>query len=102
MGLRFRHARMPVVLHVSRPMVSLCFLEKPVEFGALDGHLVHTLFTIISPTIRAHLFLLSRISYVLREESFKKLLVHQGSRSEIIEAVRHIESSIPVKAAQPV
>jgi hypothetical protein len=41
------------VMHIPRPMVTLCFLEQPVEFGAMDGQPVHTLFTIVSPTIRA-------------------------------------------------
>ena len=38
------------VLHLSRPMVTLCFLEKAIDFGALDGQKVNTLFTLISPT----------------------------------------------------
>ena len=98
-GIAIPHARMPVVLHVSSPTVALCFLDESVEFGALDGKPVHTLFTIISPTIRAHLHLLSRLSYVLRDEAFKKLLIEQGSRSEIIDTVKRIEAAVRTAAS---
>lgn len=96
-GIAIPHARMPVVLHVSQPTVSLCFLEEPMEFGALDGKPVFALFTIISPTIRSHLHLLSRLSYVLRNDQFKTLLKQQGKRNEIVNLVREIESAIVAK-----
>lgn len=92
-GIAIPHARMPLVLHVSQPLVSLCFLEEAVEYGALDGKPVFALFTIISPTIRSHLFLLARLSYLLRNEQFKELLYSQGNRNKIIEAVRDVEKN---------
>lgn len=94
-GIAIPHARMPLVLHVSQPTVALCFLDHPVEFGALDGKPVHTLFTIISPTIRGHLNLLSKLSYMLRDETFRCILEKQGNRSEILEHVTILESKIP-------
>jgi hypothetical protein len=60
--------RNPVILHLERPMIMLCFLERPIDFGALDGEKVNTLFTLISPTVRAHLHLLSR-EFALRDRS---------------------------------
>ena len=41
--------------------------NRPIEYGALDGKPVHTLFTIISPTTRAHLHLMSKLAFVLRD-----------------------------------
>lgn len=101
-GIAVPHARMPVVLHVSQPSVALCFLEQPVEFGALDGKPVFALFTIISPTIRAHLHLLSRLSYILRDEAFKTLLRVQGTRNEILQKIREIEQQIRTSVQIPV
>src|SRR5262245_60756625 len=66
-GIAIPHVRNPVVLHIDRPAISLCFLDQPIEFGALDGLPVHTLFTIISPTTRAHLHLMSKLSFVRRD-----------------------------------
>src|SRR5258706_7215771 len=37
-GIAIPHVRNPIVLHLSRPMVVLCFLERAVEFCAIDRH----------------------------------------------------------------
>lgn len=58
-GFAIPHVRNPIVLHVPRPSITLCFLEHPIDFGALDGQPVRVLFALISPTIRAHLYLLT-------------------------------------------
>ncbi|MCX5682867.1 MAG: PTS sugar transporter subunit IIA, partial [Planctomycetota bacterium] len=91
-GIAIPHVRNPIVMHITRPMVTLCFLERPVDFGALDGKPVHTLFTLVSPTIRAHLHLLSRLSFAMREPRFHGAVVSQGSREEILEAARQCDA----------
>src|SRR5438477_12797280 len=48
-GIAIPHVRNPVVLHVQRPSVCLCFLEKPSDFGALDCRPVFALFSLTSP-----------------------------------------------------
>lgn len=91
-GIAIPHVRNPVVLHVVQPTITLCFLEHPVEFGALDGKPVQALFTIISPTVRAHLHMLSRLSFALRNRDFKETIRRQGSREEIFSTISRIES----------
>ena len=93
-GIAIPHVRNPIVLHLSRPMVMLCFLERPVDFGALDGQPVTALFILISPTVRAHLYLLSRLGFALRDPDFKKAVLRQASREEILEALRRVEVSM--------
>ena len=87
-GIAIPHVRSPIVMHIPRPMVTICFLEQTIDFGAIDGKPVHTLFTLTSPTIRAHLHLLSRLSFALREPGFRKPIVERGSREEILNAAR--------------
>jgi PTS system nitrogen regulatory IIA component len=91
-GIAIPHVRNPIVMHITRPMVTLCFLERPVDFGALDGKPVHTLFTLVSPTIRAHLHLLSRLSFAMREPRFRGAVASQGSREEILDAARQCDA----------
>ncbi len=93
-GIAIPHVRNPIVLHVSRPMITLCFLEKPIDFGALDGKPVHVLFSLVSPTVRAHLRLLSRLSFALHDPVFKKAITQQASRDEILEAARRVEENL--------
>ena len=94
-GVALPHVRNPAVLEIATPMVCLCFLETPVEFGALDGRPVKVLFTPLSPNVRTHLHLLSRISFALRDAHFKSLLTAEGRRNEIIEAAQALEPDTP-------
>jgi len=100
-GIAIPHVRNPIVLHVSEPMVTLCFLEQPIDFGAMDGQPVGVLFSLISPTVRAHLHLLSRLAFVLRDERLKALLREQGSRETILAVIREIESGLAAKPPFP-
>jgi nitrogen PTS system EIIA component len=94
-GIAIPHLRAPVVLQVSKPSVSLCFLENPVDFKALDGKPVHALFTLVSPTIRAHLQLLSRLAFVLGNSSLKDLIHQCASREQIFEEIKKYEGTLP-------
>ncbi len=103
-GIAIPHVRNPIVLHVARPMVTLCFLEQPVEFGALDGRAVSTLFMLISPTVRAHLHLLSRLGFALRDPDFKAAVTQQASREHILDTLKRVEmtmGSVSGPQAQP-
>ncbi len=90
-GIAIPHVRNPVVLHVQRPSICLCFLDKPIEFGALDRQPVFALFSLISPTVRAHLHLLSRLSFALHDAGFKRAITTQASRDEIVNEIRRVE-----------
>jgi nitrogen PTS system EIIA component len=100
-GIAVPHVRNPIVMHILRPMVTLCFLEQPIEFGALDGQPVHTLFTIVSPTIRAHLHLLARLSFALRQPAFAAVMAGQGSREQVLAASQAVDESIPPPTPHP-
>ena len=93
-GVAIPHVRNPVVLRVDQPMVTLCFLETPIDFGALDHKPVHALFSMVSPSIRIHLHLLARLGFVLKDKAFKKLIDRKASAAEILGAVRAMESGM--------
>ncbi len=96
-GIAIPHVRNPIVFHVSRPTVSLCFLEKPVDFDAIDGRPVYALFTLVSPTVRGHLHLLSRLAYALHDAGCKAVIARQGSRDEILNELRRVEDLLSRK-----
>lgn len=97
-GIAIPHVRYPIVLHDSRIMVALCFLETPIDFGALDGKPVHVLFSLISPSVRAHLQMLSRLGFVLHDERVMEALARVAGRDELLECIERAESSLPVAA----
>lgn len=94
-GIAIPHVRNPIVMHIPRPMVTLCFLEQAVEFGALDGKPVHTLFTMVNPTIKAHLSLLSKLAFALSHPPFAGIIARRGTREEILEGAALIDSRVP-------
>ncbi|HAL92056.1 MAG TPA: PTS fructose transporter subunit IIA [Verrucomicrobia bacterium] len=94
-GIALPHVRNPAVLEIATPMVCLCFLEAPIEFDALDGKPVKVLFTPLSPNVRIHLHLLSRISFALRNPKFKALLAAEGRRDELLDAARELDPESP-------
>jgi nitrogen PTS system EIIA component len=93
-GIAIPHARNPIVQHVQRPMITLCFLEKPVDFDALDGKPVQALFSLISPSVRAHLRLLSRLSFALHDDGFKSVIARQGAPNDVLAEAVRVESEI--------
>jgi len=93
-GIAIPHVRNPLVQHVSQPTVTLCFLATPIDFHALDGKPVNTLFTLICPTIKIHLNLLSRLGFVLRDPAFKNALGRQASAEELMAALIAAEKQI--------
>jgi nitrogen PTS system EIIA component len=100
-GIAIPHVRNPVILQVTAPSVSVCFFDEPVDFGALDGLPVRAFFCIISPSIRAHLHLLSRLAYALGNPGFKSAVRRQASRQELLQEVSRIEHEISSLAPAP-
>jgi PTS system nitrogen regulatory IIA component len=93
-GVAIPHVRNPIVLHVPRPIVTLCFLDQPIDFGALDGKPVHALFSLICPTVRAHLALLSRLAFALHDERFKRVIAERGPADEVLAEARRVEHGL--------
>lgn len=100
-GIAIPHVRNPIVLHITKPTITLCFLENPIQFGALDGSPVTILFTLISPTVRAHLHLLSRLGFVLRNPEYKAALKRQALRDELLETLATAEAALPTGCPTP-
>lgn len=92
-GIAIPHVRNPIVLHVPRPSLTLCFLEQEVDFGSLDGVPVRVLFTVVSPSTRAHLYMMSHVSFALRDPGFKDAVLRVASREEVFREARRVEAS---------
>jgi len=93
-GIAIPHVRNPLLLQLPVPQISLCFLSRPVDFGAIDGKPVQILFTITSPTVRTHLHLLSKLAYALRDGRLRQALKEPCHIDAIMAAVREIEHDI--------
>lgn len=73
-GVAIPHPREPLASLGNRSIVTAAFLERPVDFRAVDGIPVFLVFLMLSSTTRIHLHLLSRLSLCLRDASITERL----------------------------
>ncbi len=90
-GIAIPHVRNPILLHVDQPFVSLCLLQKPVEFDAIDGKPVHALFLVVSPSVPSHLKILAQLGFTLRDVALRELLARRAPSAEILVRIRELE-----------
>ncbi len=98
-GIAITHARHPIVLKTLHPAVTLCFLEHPIDFDADDGRPVDILFTLVSPTVRAHQQLLAELALGLKDSRFRTVLTQKASRELILEEAGRAGERISAKMA---
>ncbi len=93
-GIAIPHIRNPIVFHVNQPVLALCFLEHPIDFGAIDGKPVDTVFTIITHAVRSHLYILSRLSYVLQQKEIRRVITSLSTPREIMDTLDECEKKL--------
>lgn len=91
-GIVIPHANTPLVGNTSHPILSLSFLETPMEYDAPDGKPVQAMFLLISPNIRAHLSVLAKLSFVLRESEVRNAILNQDSNDDILAIFEQAEA----------
>lgn len=91
-GIAIPHVKHPMILAGMEPVAGLFFLENNIDFLALDGQPVHTLFLIMSSSFKGHLSLLSRLAFCLQDETVKSVLTRRGSTDEVLLAFQVAES----------
>lgn len=98
-GVAIPHPRNPIVLRVQQPAVAICYLERPIDFGALDGKPVHTLVTLVSPTTRAHLHLLALVAAALRDPGVLSALERRAGLEALVAEIARVEAEIAARRA---
>lgn len=91
-GIAVPHPRNPVIAAAEHESVTVCFLEQEVDFSAMDGQAVHTLFVILSANPRQHLEILARISFLCQDDAFIAMLGRRGPAEEILDHIERRES----------
>lgn len=83
-GIAIPHVRNPILLHSPEPFVTLCLLKGAVPFDAVDGQPVHALFTVVSPSVPAHLRILAQLGFVMRDRELRELLRRRAPADAIL------------------
>jgi len=98
LGIAIPHVRHPIVLDVPAPTVTVCLLATPVDLG--DGPPIHTFFALITPSVRSHLIMVSRLAFVVHDEAVRGSLSRRAPSTELLSAISHTEASLRGPASQ--
>jgi PTS system nitrogen regulatory IIA component len=74
--------------------IVVVFPEEPIEYGALDGKPVHTLFFLFSHEDKRHLHLLAKLAHLSSNEEALASLRNAPGDKEFLEYIRSWESSL--------
>ena len=97
-GLAIPQLVYPNALEPAPPVITLAFLERPLEYDALDGRPVDCLLGLISPSLRGYYSLLNRLYFALRDEGLRRALAARSAREEIMVELARVESSLRQEA----
>jgi PTS system nitrogen regulatory IIA component len=90
-GVAIPHPRTPLGEIDIPALISVCFLNTPIDYKALDHRPVFVLFVLVCPSAKSHLQLLARLSYCLREESFVDFLRHIPDQDAFYAKIREFD-----------
>ncbi|MBN2799646.1 MAG: helix-turn-helix domain-containing protein [Deltaproteobacteria bacterium] len=89
-GIALPHPRNPIQFELRRPIASLCFLEREVDWRAPDRRPVSVLIIVAGGTVRGVLQLHSHTLFALRDPALSRVLAERGSREEILAEARRV------------
>ena len=95
-GIAIPHVRSPIVMAVMSPMITVFFLEHPIDFGSPDGLPVKILICLVSPSIPLHTHMLGRVAALLKDPGFLSALERHGTTAEILNEARRAEAALSV------
>ncbi len=92
-GIAIPHPRDPLP-QLTAPLAALCFLDRPLEFAAVDGLPVYALFVMASPTPKIHLHVLARLFFLLRKPEVRGLIAPATPPALIFGEARRMEKPL--------
>lgn len=90
-GVAIPHPHDPLADVMDKPLITTCFLKKSIDFAAIDDKPVFVMFILISPTVKIHLHLLSRLSFCVRDNAFVEFLKTTPDAEAFFSKIAEIE-----------
>jgi PTS system nitrogen regulatory IIA component len=91
-GLAFPHSRNPILADIENESISIILLKNEIDYKAIDGIPVHTLFIILSANPKRHLEILSKLSFLCQQSDFLNLLKKHASKEKLMNYVGKTEA----------
>ncbi len=93
-GVAIPHPRDPLPDVIHRPVITTCFLENSVDFHAVDDQPVFVMFILLNPSVKAHLHVLSRLAFCIRDAGFSAFLKTRPEPDALLSNVADFESRL--------
>ncbi|MBU4259239.1 MAG: PTS sugar transporter subunit IIA [Desulfobacteraceae bacterium] len=91
-GVAIPHPRAPLAEEIDNSLITTCFLEKSIDFEAVDDKPVFVIFMLLSTSIKNHLHLLSRLAFCVRDDSFVEFLRTYPDSSSLLSKIADCEN----------
>jgi PTS system nitrogen regulatory IIA component len=92
-GLAVPHPRKPPSELLEVAVVSVVFPNVALDWAALDGEPVHTVFLLLSPSASVHLQILSGVAHSLRSPELPGFLRERPSQAQLVERLRALRTA---------
>jgi len=93
LGIAVPHTR-EIHLEEGHDVINVLFLEEPIQYDALDGNPVHTLFFLFAADDKRHLHLLSKIAHFVQRPETLPLLQARPNKMRLLKQIRTFEASL--------
>jgi len=100
-GIAVPHTR-DFLLQESFDVVAVVFPKQPIEYGALDGKEVHTLFFLFACDDKRHLHLLAKLAHLSSKPENLALLKRHPTKAQLLEKIKQWETGINANARESV
>jgi PTS system nitrogen regulatory IIA component len=93
-GLAVPHPRDIVLEIPGSDTIVTVFPDEPIEYGALDGQPVHTLFFLFSSSDKTHLHLLSKLAHLGSQPSALEFLASKPNQETLLAYIKDWEAKV--------
>ena len=94
-GIAIPHTRNRMEIGIKEPHVAVFFLQTPLKYSAVDEEEVYVLFMIFTSTVKEHLKMLSKISFMLHQEQVRQILKQRNSDNNLVMTIKQLENESP-------
>lgn len=92
-GITVPHTR-DFLLKGPTDVIVVVFPKEPLDWGALDGKPVHTLFFLFASNDKRHLHLLAKLAHLSSNEEALELLASRPDKKELLDYIKDWESEV--------
>ncbi len=98
-GIGVPHTR-DFLLQESYDVIAVVFPKQPIEYGALDGQPVHTLFFLFACDDKRHLHLLAKLAHLSSKPENLAYLKAHPTKAQLLDYIKQWEANIKTGAKE--